>query len=131
MLWRYSRHARFAAADYDSFLPWQKRTEPRSRLRYGASLFGLVFEWRGMTRSAAREMDQARLHLDRVTERERYLILATGYEFQGLYEKAAEQYRLLTQVYRTIWKDTEASRQRRFGPAARKRAWPPRNKLSN
>ncbi|MFI5387927.1 MAG: tetratricopeptide repeat protein, partial [Fimbriimonadales bacterium] len=58
-----------------------------------------AYEWRGDQGNAERNMSQARQHLDRVTERERYLILATGYEFQGLYEKEAEQYRLLTEVY--------------------------------
>ncbi len=37
--------------------------------------------------------------LDRVTERERYLILGADYDNQGNYEKAAEQYRLLTDLY--------------------------------
>jgi serine/threonine protein kinase/Flp pilus assembly protein TadD len=37
--------------------------------------------------------------LDRVTERERYLIQATDYANRNLHEKAAEQYRLLTELY--------------------------------
>jgi serine/threonine protein kinase/Flp pilus assembly protein TadD len=100
-LQRYSRAMEFyAAADYDSFLPLAKSaTELDPGFGMAHLYLARVFEWRGDDASAAREMDQARLHLDRVTERERYLILATGYEFQGLYEKAAEQYRLLTQVY--------------------------------
>lgn len=37
--------------------------------------------------------------LDRVTERERYLIQAMNFADRALYEKAAEQYRLLAQLY--------------------------------
>lgn len=100
-LQRYSRAMEFyAAADYNSFLPLAKSaTELDPGFAMAHLYLARVFEWRGDATNAAQEMDQARLHLDRVTERERYLILATGYEFQGLYEKGAEQFRLLTEVY--------------------------------
>jgi eukaryotic-like serine/threonine-protein kinase len=100
-LQRYSRAMEFyAVGDYNSFLPLAKSaTELDPGFGMAHLYLARVFEWRGDAANAAQEMDQALLHLDHVTERERYLILASGFEFQGLYEKAAEQYRLLTEVY--------------------------------
>jgi tetratricopeptide (TPR) repeat protein len=42
---------------------------------------------------------RARAGLERVTERERLLIRGADYSARGLYEKAAEEYRLLTELY--------------------------------
>jgi eukaryotic-like serine/threonine-protein kinase len=100
-LQRYSRAMEFyAAADFENFLPLAKNAVELDPDFAMAHLYlARAYEWRGDENNAERNMAQARQNLDRVTERERYLILAYGYEFQGLYEKAAEQYRLLTEVY--------------------------------
>ncbi len=100
-LQRYSRAMEFyAAADFENFLPLAKNAVELDPDFAMAHLYlARVYEWRGDQVNAERNMARARQNLDRVTERERYLILAYGYEFQGLYEKAAEQYRLLTEVY--------------------------------
>jgi serine/threonine protein kinase/tetratricopeptide (TPR) repeat protein len=53
----------------------------------------------GDEKNAQVEMANARKGIDRVTERERFMILGYGFANQGVYEKAAEQYRLLTDLY--------------------------------
>jgi len=100
-LQRYSRAMEFyAAADFENFLPLAKSAVELDPNFAMAHLYlARAYEWRGDQDNAERNMALARQNLDRVTERERYLILAYGYGFQGLYEKAAEQYRLLTEVY--------------------------------
>jgi len=100
-LQRYSRAMEFyAAADFENFLPLAKSAvELDPDFAMAHVYLARAYEWRGDQGNAEKNMAQAGKSLNRVTERERYLILAYGYGFQGLYEKAAEQYRLLIQVY--------------------------------
>lgn len=53
----------------------------------------------GNTKRADEQLAAAKENMNRVTERERYLILAEDYETREEYEKAADQFRLLTEVY--------------------------------
>jgi serine/threonine protein kinase/tetratricopeptide (TPR) repeat protein len=53
----------------------------------------------GNTKSEKEQIEAAMGGVSHVTERERYLILAENYEFQEMYEKAADELRLLTEVY--------------------------------
>jgi eukaryotic-like serine/threonine-protein kinase len=53
----------------------------------------------GNEKEALVQLDDAKQNLNHVTERERYLILAEDYETREEYEKAADQFRLLTEVY--------------------------------
>jgi tetratricopeptide (TPR) repeat protein/predicted Ser/Thr protein kinase len=100
-LQRYSRAMDFyAAADFEDFLPLARSAIELDPDFAMAHLYlARVYGWRGDLQYARAELAQARKNSDRVTERERFMILATGFEFDGLYEKAAEQYRLLTEVY--------------------------------
>lgn len=100
-LQRYSRAMTFyVATDYEHFIPLAKSAIELDPGFAMAHLYlARAYDWRGDEASAGKEMALARQNLDRVTERERYLILAADYSFQGLYEKAADQYRLLTELY--------------------------------
>ena len=53
----------------------------------------------GNARQTAEQLDLAMSGLDRVTERERYLVQAINYASRHLYERAAGQYSLLTELY--------------------------------
>jgi|SRR5579875_1246708 len=53
----------------------------------------------GNETQALQHLAAAMRGLNRVTERERYLILAQNFEIHEDYEKAADQFRLLTEVY--------------------------------
>lgn len=53
----------------------------------------------GNAKAEKEQIAAAMSGIDHVTERERYLILAENYEFQEMYEKAADELRLLTEVY--------------------------------
>jgi serine/threonine protein kinase/tetratricopeptide (TPR) repeat protein len=59
----------------------------------------LTYEQLGNRKESQAHLAQARRRLDRVSERERYLIRALDYAAQGLEEKSLEQYRLLTELY--------------------------------
>jgi serine/threonine protein kinase/tetratricopeptide (TPR) repeat protein len=59
----------------------------------------LAYEQLGNRKESHAQLAQARRGVDRVSERERYLIRATDYAAQGLEEKSLEQYRLLTELY--------------------------------
>jgi tetratricopeptide (TPR) repeat protein len=60
---------------------------------------GLTYEQLGNDKEYRAHLAQARRGIDRVSERERYLILGTDYSAKGSEEKALEQYRLLTELY--------------------------------
>jgi eukaryotic-like serine/threonine-protein kinase len=100
-LQRYSRAMDFyAAANFEDFIPLAKSaTEIDPNFAMAHLYLARAMDWVGDQESARQQMTQARQNLARVTERERYLILANDCEFQGRYEKAAEQYRLLTEIY--------------------------------
>jgi len=90
----------YAAANFEDFLPLAKSaTEIDPNFAMAHLHLARALDWLGDEESARQQMTQARRNLAGVTERERHLILAADYEFQGLYEKAAEQYRLLTEIY--------------------------------
>jgi eukaryotic-like serine/threonine-protein kinase len=98
---RYSLAMQFyAAADFDNFLPLARSAVELDPDFAMAHLYlARTLEWRGDQENARQQMAKARRNLDRVSERERFLILASDFEFQGLNEKATDQYRLLTQLY--------------------------------
>jgi tetratricopeptide (TPR) repeat protein len=60
---------------------------------------GLTYEQLGNEKQYRAELARARRGIGRVSERERYLIVAADYAAQGLEEKSLEQYRLLTEFY--------------------------------
>jgi serine/threonine protein kinase len=101
-LQRYSRAMEFyAAANFENFLPLAKSAvelDPNFAMAH-LYLFRAYISLGGDAKAAIEHLAQAKKGAERLTERERYLILASDYEFQGQYEKAAEQYRLLTEVY--------------------------------
>ena len=100
-LQRYSRAMEFyAAADYENFIPLARSAVEIDPGFAMAHLYlARALDWQGDDQGPRLHMEQARQNLGRVTERERLLILATDFEFQGLFEKAAEQSRLLTELY--------------------------------
>jgi tetratricopeptide (TPR) repeat protein/tRNA A-37 threonylcarbamoyl transferase component Bud32 len=59
----------------------------------------LTYEKLGNEKEYRAHLTQARRGIDRVSERERYLILAADYGAESLEEKSLEQYRLLTELY--------------------------------
>jgi serine/threonine protein kinase/tetratricopeptide (TPR) repeat protein len=59
----------------------------------------LIYGRLGNEKDYRAQLAQARRGIGRVSERERYLILATDYAAQSLEEKSLEQYRLLTELY--------------------------------
>jgi serine/threonine-protein kinase len=100
-LQRYSRALDlYAAGDLENFLPLAKSAvalDPDFAM--GHLYLALAYERLGNEKEGRAEMVQAEAGASRVTERERHLILALDYRFDGLYEKAAEQYRLLSEIY--------------------------------
>jgi len=100
-LQRYSRALDlYAAGDLENFLPLAKSAvalDPDFAMDH--LYLALAYERLGNEKEARGEMVQAEAGASRVTERERHLILALDYRFDGLYEKAAEQYRLLSEIY--------------------------------
>lgn len=100
-LQRYSRALDlYAAGDLENFLPLAKSAvalDPDFAM--GHLYLALAFERLGNEKEARQQMVLAEAGAARVTERERHLILALDYRFDGLYEKAAEQYRLLSEIY--------------------------------
>jgi serine/threonine protein kinase/tetratricopeptide (TPR) repeat protein len=100
-LQRYSRALEFfTAGDFEKFTPLAKRAveiDPDFAMAhlYLSRAYGML----GDEKSDQIEIARARQGLERVTERERFVILGDVFENQGIYEKAAEQYRLLTDLY--------------------------------
>jgi eukaryotic-like serine/threonine-protein kinase len=100
-LQRYSRAVeRYAGGDIEGFLPLAKSAVEIDPDFAMAHLYlARAYEQLGNRKESRAELAQARRGLNRVTEREHYLILAEDYAAQGLDEKAVEQYHLLTALY--------------------------------
>ncbi len=100
-LQRYSRAMElYAEGNLEGFIPLAKNaTELDPDFAMAHLYLGRAYDTLGDDEDAELQVAVARRSLDRVTERERYLILGTGYDHQGIYEKAAEQYRLVTELY--------------------------------
>jgi serine/threonine-protein kinase len=100
-LQRYSRALDYyAAGDLENFMPLAKSAvalDPDFAM--GHLYLALALERMGNEKEARQHMVSAEAGASRVTERERHLILALDYRFDGLDEKAAEQYRLLSEIY--------------------------------
>jgi len=100
-LQRYSRALDlYAAGDMEAFIPLAKSATDLDPDFAMAHLYlSLTYGQLGNDREALEQIEFAQKGLNLVTERERYLILATRYSSQRLYERAAENYRLLTDLY--------------------------------
>jgi eukaryotic-like serine/threonine-protein kinase len=100
-LQRYSRAMElYAAGNLNGFLPLAKSaTELDPDFAMAHLYLGRAYSALGDEKNAQERLTLARRGIDRVTERERYLILGADYDNQGNYEKAAEQYKLLTDIY--------------------------------
>jgi tetratricopeptide (TPR) repeat protein len=100
-LQRYSRAmALYAAGNLEGFIPLAKSaTDLDSDFAMAHLYLGRTYGALGDEKNAQERLALARRGIDRVTERERYLILGAEFDNQGNYEKAAEQYRLLTDLY--------------------------------
>jgi len=100
-LQRYSRAmALYAAGNLQGFIPLAKSaTELDPDFAMAHLYLGRSYGVLGDEKNSQARLALARRGIDRVTERERYLILGADYDNQGNYEKAAEQYRLLTDLY--------------------------------
>jgi serine/threonine protein kinase/tetratricopeptide (TPR) repeat protein len=100
-LQRYSRAMElYAAGNLEGFVPLAKNaTELDPDFAMAHLYLGRAYNALGDEKNAQVHLALAHRGLDRVTERERYLILGADYDNQGNYEKAAEQYRLLTDLY--------------------------------
>ena len=100
-LQRYSRAmALYAAGNLQGFIPLAKSaTELDPDFAMAQLYLGRTYGVLGDEKNAQERLALARRGIDRVTERERYLILGADYDNQGNYEKAAEQYHLLTDLY--------------------------------
>ncbi|MFQ5778091.1 MAG: protein kinase [Terriglobia bacterium] len=98
---RYSRALElYAAGDFERFLVLANSAVEHDPNFVMAHLYLARAHYRlGDDKSALEHMARTEQAQGRVTERERYLILATHNQFQGEYEKAVEQYRLLTELY--------------------------------
>jgi eukaryotic-like serine/threonine-protein kinase len=91
---------RYAAGDMKGFLPLAKgaiELDPDFAMAH--FYLGSAYDTLGDNDHGDEQLALARRNLDRVTERERYLILGAGYDHQGIYEKGAEQYQLVTELY--------------------------------
>jgi tetratricopeptide (TPR) repeat protein/tRNA A-37 threonylcarbamoyl transferase component Bud32 len=100
-LQRYSRAIEFfSAGDMEAFMPLAQSAvalDPNFAMAHLSLAAG--YERLGDVKPAREALGRARQGVDHVTERERYLILAEDFSGRGLYEKAAEQCRLLTEIY--------------------------------
>ncbi|HEV2298812.1 MAG TPA: protein kinase [Candidatus Acidoferrales bacterium] len=100
-LQRYSRAMDlFAAGDVEGSIPLAQSAialDPNFAMAhlYLARAFGAL----GNEKAQNENLAAAKRGIGNVTERERYLILAEEFEFQEMYEKAADELRLLTEVY--------------------------------
>jgi len=100
-LQRYSRAMEFfAAGNFEAFTPLAKSAVELDPDFAMAHLYlSRAYDLMGDETNDKIEMARARQGLERVTERERFMILGDVFATQGIYEKAAEQYRLLTDLY--------------------------------
>ena len=90
----------FEAGDIEGFLPLAQSAvalDPNFAMAhlYLSRAYGAM----GNETAEQESLAAAVRGLDHVTERERHLILAENYEFHEAYEKAAGEFRLLTEVY--------------------------------
>jgi len=100
-LQRYSRALDlFTAGDVEGSIPLAQSAialDPNFAMAhlYLARMYGAL----GNEKAQKENLDAAMSGVDHVTERERYVILAEDFEFREMYEKAADELRLLTEVY--------------------------------
>jgi eukaryotic-like serine/threonine-protein kinase len=90
----------FEAGDMEAFLPLAQSAvalDPNFAMAhlYLSRAYGSM----GNEQAARDNLAAAMQNLNHVTERERHLILAENYEEQESFEKAADEFRLLTEVY--------------------------------
>lgn len=90
----------FEAGDIEGFLPLAQSAVVLDPNFAMAHLY-LSRAYSSLGNAAAQQenLAAAMRGLDHVTDRERHLILAENYEVQESYEKAADEFRLLTEVY--------------------------------
>jgi tetratricopeptide (TPR) repeat protein/predicted Ser/Thr protein kinase len=100
-LQRYSRAMDlYAAGNLEDFLPLAKSAIELDPDFAVAHLYlARAYSVLGDEKAAQLHLAHSREGLERVTERERYLILGADFDNQGKYEEAAEQYQLLTDLY--------------------------------
>ncbi|HEV2306213.1 MAG TPA: protein kinase [Candidatus Acidoferrales bacterium] len=90
----------YAADDLEGFLPLGESAVALDPNFAMAHLYLYrAYDTLGNEKAAQQHLAAAMRGLNHVTERERYLILAVDFEGQEDYEKAADEYRLLTEVY--------------------------------
>jgi eukaryotic-like serine/threonine-protein kinase len=90
----------FAAGDYQSFLPLaQSAVELDPNFAMAHLYLARAYDWLGDENHALKELELAKSGISHVSEPERHQILAEDYDFHNLPEKAAEEYRLLTELY--------------------------------
>ncbi|HLW81655.1 MAG TPA: protein kinase [Candidatus Acidoferrales bacterium] len=90
----------YAAGDLQGFLPLGEsavKLDPNFAMAH--LYLARAYDALGNEKEALPHLAAAKLGLDHVTERERYLIVAEDYEFREDYEKAADEFRLLTEAY--------------------------------
>jgi eukaryotic-like serine/threonine-protein kinase len=98
---RYSRAMdHYATGDTEGFLALAKSAvEVDPQFAMAHLYLGLTYDQLGNESEAERNLEAAVQGIERVSERERYLILASKYAYEGMYEKAAAEFRQLTEVY--------------------------------
>ncbi|MGB6874667.1 MAG: protein kinase [Candidatus Acidiferrales bacterium] len=90
----------FEAGNIEEFLPLAQSTVALDPNFAMAHLYlARAYSAMGNEKAQRASLAAAMQGLNHVTERERYLILAENYEVQESYEKAADEFRLLTEVY--------------------------------
>jgi eukaryotic-like serine/threonine-protein kinase len=100
-LQRYSRGLDlYFAGDLDGFITLgQSAVALDSNFAMAHLYLARAYTALGNENQAREQLAAAMQNINRVSERERYLILAEDYETHEEYEKAADQFRLLTEVY--------------------------------
>lgn len=90
----------FESGDIEGFLPLAQSAVALDPNFAMAELYlSRAYSSMGNDQEARENLAAAMRNLDHVTEREKHLILAENYEAQESYEKAADEFRLLTEVY--------------------------------
>jgi eukaryotic-like serine/threonine-protein kinase len=90
----------FEAGNLEGFLPLAQSAVALDPNFAMAHLYlSRAYASMGNDKAQRENLAEAMKNLDHVTERERHLILAENYEVQESYEKAADEFRLLTEVY--------------------------------
>lgn len=90
----------FEAGDLEGFLPLAQSAVTLDPKFAMAHLYlARAYSSLGNTEAQQENLTAAMRGLDHVTDRERHLILAENYQVQESYEKAADEFRLLTEVY--------------------------------